>query len=283
MVRAQRASRARSGPAGRFRNPRANPADRREVLRIARELADQLDPKGRAAVLLAGSWLRGDAHEGSDIDLWVIGRKRRRDTSLEQGGRKVSVHYNTLEGERRAMRDPAWFGGAVPGWRTARILRDPKGVAVKLRAEARRFRWGPVRRTRDVYVADQLVGWAEEVMKLLRAMETGESETASVQRNLLANRMAFLQALRQEHLWGSENGLWEWAERHAGPAFRSAQRAALGTDGGSWRESCEGALRLYSLTARANLPVLRREKLRIVTTACRRAGYPIDGRGSAPR
>lgn len=246
-------------------------------------MAHQLDPKGRSAVLLAGSWLRGDAHEGSDIDLWVIGRTRKRDTSLERDGRTVSVHYNTAEGERRAMRDPAWLGGAVPGWRTARILRDSKGVATKLRSQARRFRWISVRRTRDAYVADQLVGWAEEVMKLLRAMETGEPETASVQRNVLANRMAFLRALRLEHLWGSENGLWEWVGKHAGPSFRSAQRAALGTDGESWRESCEGALRLYAVTAQASLPVLRGEKRRVVVAACRRAGYPIDAKGSGRR
>ena len=119
--------------------------------------------------------------------------------------------------------------------------------------------------------------------KLLRAMETGEQETASVQRNLLANRMAFLRALMLEKLWDTENGLWERTARWAGPSFRSAQRAALGTDGGSWRASCEGALRLYSLTARASLPILRGEKRRLVASACRRAGYPIEGRSSGRR
>jgi nucleotidyltransferase-like protein len=251
-------------------------------VRVARQLARELDPSGRAAVLLAGSWVRGEARQGSDIDLWVVGR-READVVLERGGRQVSVHYCTAAAERRALRSPARLGGAVPGWRQARILSDPKGVAARLKREAHRFRWSSVRGARDAYVADQLAGWAEEVVKLLRALETDERETASVQRNLLANRMAMLRALEFELLWGTENGLWERTAKLAGPAFRSAQQAALGTDEGSWREGCEGALRLYALSARANLGILRGEKRRIVTAACRRAGYPIEGPGSRQR
>lgn len=267
--------RRRPTPPGPGRNPRAGLAAHREVHRIASRLADEVDPRGTAAVLLAGSWARGDAHEASDIDLWVVGR-RGREKILERDGRMVSVKFSTAASERREMRNPARLDGAVPGWRRAKILRDPKGVAAKLRSEARRFRWAPVRRSRDAYIAAQLAGGAEEVAKLLRALDTGEKETASVQRNLLANQMAFLRVLPLEHLSGSENGFWEWAAKRAGPAFRSAQRAALGIDGRGWRASCEGALRLYALTARANLGVLRGEQRRVVEAICRRAGYPIS-------
>jgi hypothetical protein len=240
-------------------------------------LVDEVDPRGTAAVLLAGSWARGDAHEASDIDLWVVGpRPRRRHRILEREGRMVCVNYQTVAEARREMRNPGRLDGAVPGWRIALILRDRRGVATRLKAEARRFRWASLRRERDRYLADQLVGWAEEVAKLLRAMERGERETAAVQRNLLANQMAFLRLLPLERLWDTENGLWERAGKWAGPRFASAQRAALGTHGADWRESCEGALRLYALTARASRGVLRREQRRIVARTCRRCGYPID-------
>ena len=156
-------------------------------------------------------------------------------------------------------------------------------MAARLKREARAFRWERVRRTRDAYVADQLAGWAEEVLKLLRAHETDERETASVQRNLLANRMAVLRALELEILWDTENGLWERTARRAGRAFRVAQRAALGTDGGPWEASLEGALRLYSVVARASRPLLRGENRRIVAMACRRAGYPIETRATRRR
>lgn len=261
----------------RARNPRADAAEHRAVLRLASRLATEVDPRGEAAVLLAGSWARGDAHQASDIDLWVVGnRGRARQKIVERDGHMVCVKFSTPATERREMRNPGRLDGAVPGWRSARILRDPNGVAAQLKSEAYRFRWRPVRSARDRYVADQLVGWAEEVAKLLRALATGERETASVQRNLLANQMAFLRVLPLERFWDTENGLWERAGRWAGAEFHAAQRAALGTDGGSWKESCEGALRLYALTARANLSLLRGEKRRIVLTMCDRAGYPLE-------
>jgi len=270
------------GPSGGTRNPLATRAAGREVLRVARGLADEFDPKRRSAVVLAGSWARGDAREASDIDLWVIGR-RKGDVIFERDGRQVSVRYGTVAGDRREMRTPTRLGGVVPGWRSAKVLRDPNGAAARLRSEARQFRWSSVRPACDAYVAEQLVGWAQHVAKLLRAMETGERETAAVQRGLLANRMAFLRALDLEYLWGTENGLWERVAERAGSAFRSAQRTALGIAGQSWRDSCEGALRLYALTARANLGLLRGEKRRIVEDACRRAGYPLERLKAARR
>ena len=252
------------------------------MLRIAARLADEVDPQGRAAVLLAGSWARGDAHQASDIDLWVVGKKGR-NRVFERDGYMVSVKFGTTADEHWEMRTPRRLDGAIPGWRNARILRDPSGLAAKLKAEARRFRWGPVRRARDRYVSKQLAELAEEVAKLLRAIGTGEKETASVQRNLLAHQMAFLRLLLLERLWETENGMWEDAAKRCGPEFRRIQRAAFGIDRGSWRASCEAALRLYSLTARASLPVLIGEKRRIVVAACRRAGYPVEGRAVGRR
>lgn len=244
---------------------------------LAARIAHELVPRGRAAVLLAGSWARGNAHEASDVDLWVVGKKGR-DRFLERNGYMVCVKHSSVAEARRELRTPRLLDGAVPGWVHARILRDPAGIAARIQREARRFRWAPVRRARDAYVAEQLVGWAEEVAKLLRALETGERETASVQRNLLANHMAFLPMLVLERLWETENGLWEDAAAHSAPAFRAAQRAAFGTDGSDWRESCEGALRLYALTARANLGLLKGDARRIVIATCRRAGYPVAER-----
>ena len=117
---------------------------------------------------------------------------------------------------------------------------------------------------------------------MLRALDTGERETASVLRNLIANRMAFLRLLPEEMWWTTENGLWEMAGRRGGAEFRKAQRSALGTDGSDWRATCEAALWLYSLTARANQRYLSGENRRIVEGACRRAGYPLGRRTPRP-
>jgi hypothetical protein len=123
------------------------------------------------------------------------------------------------------MRGPTRLGGTVPGCRTARVLRDPNGAAARLQSEARRFRWSSVRGACDAYVVEQVVGWAQHVAKLLRTMETGERETALVQRGLLANRIAFLRALNLEYLWGTENGLWERVAERAGLPLRPTDGA----------------------------------------------------------
>jgi len=190
----------------------------------------------------------------------------------------VSVKFSTPAEERREMSDPSHFDGTVPGWRSARILRDPQGVARRLQREARRFRWSSIRRAVRKYVGDQLAEHAEEVVKLVRALDTGERETASVLRNVIANRMAFLRLLPLEQWWTTENGLWERAGRRAGAEFQRAQRSALGTDGSTWNESCEAALRLYSLTVRANRRYLTKENRRVVEAVCRLAGHPAAKR-----
>ena len=247
------------------------------MIRWARSFARRADPRQRSAVLLAGSWARGDAHEGSDIDLWVVRVKGRSHLRLlEQEGRLVSVRYSTVADERREMRDPGRWDGAIPGWLHARVLYDPRGIAQPLRSEARRRKRSVDRAVRDRYLAYQLAYWSEEVVKLLRALERGERETAAVERNLLANHLAFLRVLPMEKWWDTENGFWEKAGRWAGPQFRRAQRAALAIQGEGWKQGCEAALELYSLTARANLSLLRGDHRRVVLAACRRAGYPID-------
>ena len=251
------------------------------MFQIAQGLVDEIDPRGTAAVLIAGSWARGEAHAASDVDVWVVTETPppSRHRMLRRRGHLVSIKFSTPAEEHREMSDPSHFDGAVPGWRSARIVRDPRGVARSLQQEAERFRWSSVRSAVRKYVGDQLAEWAEEVVKLVRALETGERETASVYRNLIANRMAFLRLLPLGRWWTTENGLWEKAGRRAGPEFRRAQRSALGTDGSTWTEGCEAALRLYSLTARANWRYLSEENRRVVDAACRLAGYPVTKRG----
>jgi len=266
-----------SVPRKKPRNPPADRAQHRSVVRLAGRLADAVDPDGGAAVLLSGSWARGEAHVRSDIDLWVVTETPplARHRMFQREGRMVSVKFSTPEEEHREMADPSHLDGAVPGWRAARILRDPRGVARRLKQEAERFRWSPLRPVIRKWAGDQLAESAEEVVKLVRALETGERESASVFRNVIANRMAFLRLLPLERWWRTENGLWESAGRRAGAAFRQTQRSALGTDGSTWQQSCDAALRLYSLTARANRRYLSAENRQVVEAACRLAGYPI--------
>ncbi len=231
-------------------NPPATIADQLRGRVVFDTLARRFADRGAIAVVLGGSWSRGEAHRGSDIDMWVLGRRSGHQTLL-RGGFQVHVERTTERAERRRLLDPRRVGGSVPGWRSALLVYDPRGVAARIQAEARRFRWSTIASRCDRWVADQVTESAEEAIKLIRAMAEGSLETAAVQRNLLADRMAIVLAVHRRILYGTENEMWERVGRRVGGRWRSAQRAALGVPRGDVVGSCDAALELYLLTATA--------------------------------
>ncbi|MGA8274683.1 MAG: nucleotidyltransferase domain-containing protein [Thermoplasmata archaeon] len=255
--------RAGSKPYWRTRNPPATVTDQRRAQAVFDSLARQLADEGAIAVALGGSWARGEAHRASDIDMWVLGRRSGQKTLLRDGF-PVNIERTTERLERSRFRDPRQVGGCVPGWRSALLVYDPQRVAAKLQAEARGFRWSTIAPRCDRWVAGEVAGLAEEVVKLVRALGEGSLETAAVQRNLLANRLVFVMAVHRRILWGSENEMWERVGRRVGGKWRTSQRVALGVSGGDFVRSCCAALTLYLLTAAAVRTTLSSEQARMV-------------------
>jgi hypothetical protein len=121
-------------------------------------------------------------------------------------------------------------------------------------------------------VAEQTVGWAEEAIKLVRALATGNRETAAVQRNLLADGLAVVLAIHRRMLWDSENALWERVGRRMGGAWAKAQRRALLGEAAGFEASCVAGLALYARTVDAVRDVLAPEQAAIARHACEVAG-----------
>ena len=240
---------------------------------MARSVAREYRDRGATSVVLGGSWARGDAHRESDLDVWVFGMRTGGDL-LWRPPFMVVVDRRSVRAEERRLRTPPHIGGSVPGWRVARPLHDPHAIARRLRAEARRFQWSTVRPKCDRWVAEQVVRWAEEAIKLVRALATGNFATAAVQRNLLAEGLGFVIAIHRHWFWDSENEAWERIGRAVGGTWGAAQRAALGIPRGSVATSCQGALALYGATAEEIGPLLRPDERAIVANACRVAGVP---------
>jgi len=142
----------------------------------------------------------------------------------------------------------------VPGWRKARILYDPHGIAGELKREARAFDWDAVAKDCDAWVAEATTGWAEEVHKLAGMLQRGASLGVAVQRSVLAIRLAPIIALHRRILYGSENALWDAVSDEMGEPWASTQRAALGIDGQSLAESSKASLRLYVLASDEIMP-----------------------------
>ncbi len=262
------------------------------AMRIARTAAREAMGRGALAVVLTGSQARGDAGAGSDIDLVVVFDKAP-DAGSEPAaysmrrGRLVATAWTTPRMAAAAFRDPARFPTYVPGWREAVLLADPDVVAARIQARARRWEWDDVADATDAYVAEQITGWAEEVHKLVAALERGQRHTASVQRSLLAVHLAGLVALQRRILWGADNALHDLVSAAMGEPWASVQSRAFGEGGESHEDSCRAALELYGLAAgecsseRSADPeaspeavgeVLNRQQRAVVGEACAVAG-----------
>jgi predicted nucleotidyltransferase len=254
------------------RNPRAPRAEYAGVFQLAREVAAAEVARGASAVVLAGSWARADAHRHSDVDVWVIGRRRGHEFRVREG-RILSVARKTVADLRAELRSPRLAGCVVPAWRTCRILVDRRGAARRLQREAARFRWSRLRARCDRYVADSLTEWAEEAIKLTRLLADGDEESAAVQRNLLVHAMAGLLAV-DRRLFYNENDLWERVGHRMGAAWHRRQRRALALGGGSFEDSCQAALELYRATAEALSPRLTNAQRAVVDRVSRSVAKP---------
>lgn len=133
------------------------------------------------ALALTGSYARGDANGHSDVDLLRF-TEREASSARERyhlwlvDSRLVSVTTTTIAGKRAELTQPDSALWAVPGLRQARILTDHAGRLAALIAEARAFTWTPeLRHAAFDYASDTLAGLAEEVHKLLGALERDDT------------------------------------------------------------------------------------------------------------
>jgi hypothetical protein len=238
--------------------------DFREVIE---HRADDLMRQGAQAVVLIGSRVRGDAHPESDVDVVVIGDGT--DYGLKRSdGYLFSISWRSADRWRAAFDAPNEAGGAIPGWRGARIMRDPEGVAAALQAEAQAWTWHRIDGACDTWVAEQITGWAEEVHKLIAAMAYERLFAAAVQRNLLATHLAPTLAVHFRLLYDSQNVLWDLVAEKMGEDWSIVQGQAFSAPVGYFIASCQAALTLYVLAAREVYPLLDARQRDVVDYAC---------------
>jgi len=246
----------------------------KEALRTCKTISRRLVKQGAEAVVVFGSWVRGDHYSESDLDIHAIGkgppyRLERYQNFL------VSISWQTAKQDRQAFKDPKQVGGIIPAWRNAFIVYDPKSIAKALKQESRAWRWEPLSKKTDRWVADEIAGWAEEVHKLVGNLQVGRRTAASVQRSLLAIYMGRVLAAHHRLLYDTENRLWDLVSERMGPTWTRLQSAALAEGDQSFEETCRAALQLYVLTAREVRSLLNDQEREVVDHACKIAGEPL--------
>ncbi len=217
---------------------------RATIERMTAELA----AAGAQAVVLFGSFARGQASAHSDIDLLALGSGEKRYEWRD--GRLVDVAWVPVEAARQQFTDPGAVGAAIRGWREAQIQYDPAGIAGDLQRDAIAWTWDRLGlHAADAWVAREIAGLAEEVFKLVTALEQRRALTAAVQRNVLVLHLAGIVAVHHRLLYGSENRLWDMVAEALGPAWADAQGCTMGLSAPPFEETCRAALTLYRLAA----------------------------------
>jgi len=155
----------------------------RRALQVSRAISRRLVGQGAEAVVLFGSWVRGDAYAESDLDVHAIGKGSYCRLERYQGF-LVSIAWATARRHRQAFKDPSQAGGIVSAWRNAMVIYDPRGIANALKQEAERWQWDSISKQVDKWVAEELTGWAEEVHRVVGNCSSG----AEVPRQLNGQR-----------------------------------------------------------------------------------------------
>jgi len=246
----------------------------RKALQVSRAISRRLVGQGAEAVVLFGSWVRGDAYAESDLDVHAIGKGSH--YRLERyRGFLVSVAWATARRHRQAFKDPSQAGGIVSAWRNAMVIYDPRGIANALKQEAGRWQWDSINKHVERWVAEELTGWAEEVHRVVGNLQLGRRSAAAAQRSALALKMAPIMAAYHRIFYDSENRLWDLVSKRMGRKWAQVQSIALGEGGQSLDDTCKAALQLFALAAQEVRHLLDQRQYQVVAHACEIAGHSL--------
>ncbi len=238
-----------------------------EALEVARSLVPRLVAQGAEAVVLTGSHARGTAHRHSDVDVVPLGVGPAR-TLIRRSGLLVAISWRTAARIRERLADPGEVGTAVPTAREALILYDPFEVAASIQQDALAWTWEVVEDRCDAWVAEEITRLAEEVQKLIGALENGWSYPAAMQRSVVALGVGPVLAVHFRLLYGREARLFGLLSDVMGERWEQPQARSLGLGGEPLRGSCAAALELYSLAAAEAWHLLDARQRRVVSHAC---------------
>ncbi len=131
------------------------------------------------AMVLMGSFARGDAGRFSDVDLLRFVKEEAKD--------QQSAVSHVIDGRLVVVADIApnkidsWFTrpeeatGIIVGLRDAQPLWDPDGYFAEIQRRARDFVWdSSMQEKADAYASREMVGWAEEAHKALEGLRSGD-------------------------------------------------------------------------------------------------------------
>jgi hypothetical protein len=246
---------------------------------------EKVDSPDVIGVGIVGSYARGQDGKYSDVDLDIFTSRLPenpydRYTLRYWDDKLVSLKYTLPDDERSALTDPRRAIWAVPGLRGMKILLDKDGSMAGLQKAAQDFDWAPLQSIADEFAAEEIMGTAEEVHKILNGLARGHESTVLYATWGLVKNMLEAVAVQRGLMIVSENRYFDLIQDAVGrdSKWTSTFRTAWGLDYASSQYQSRGAaaLRLYRLSAAMFdelIPAKHREVVNRTLQLIKDAGY----------
>ena len=248
-------------------------------------ILERIDSPNVIGVGIVGSYARGHESKYSDVDLEIYVSKLPENpydcyTLRDWDEKLVSLKYLSIADERAELTDPRHAIWAVPGLRGMTILLDKDGSISALQQTAQDFDWASLQSAADEFAAEEVMGCAEEVHKILNGLARGHESTVLYATWGLVKNMLEAVAVQRGLMIISENRYFDLIQDSIGrdSKWTRAFRTAWGLDLSACQYQSRGAaaLTLYCLTAAMFddlIPEKHREVVNKTLQLIKEAGY----------
>jgi len=246
---------------------------------------NEIDSDDVTGVGIVGSYARGQESIYSDVDFDIFvsalpENEYDRYTMRYRDNKLVSLKYTLLDDERAALNDPQRAIWTVPGLIGMNIILDKDGSLAELQRRALKFDFSRLQKKANEFAAEEVMGSAEEVHKILNGLARGHESTVLYASWGLVKNLIEAVAVQRGIMIVSENRYFDLIQESVGRDTKwvSAFRSAWGLDPKSSQYQSRGsaALTLYRLTAAmfdGLIPNKHREVVTNTLKLIKEAGY----------
>jgi len=219
---------------------------------------EKIDSPDVIGIGIVGSYARGQESKYSDVDFDIFVSKMPENEydrySLRYwDGKLVSLKHVLFVDELSALTLPWRAIWAVPGLSGMRIILDKDGSLAELQKMAQKFDFSLLQPEADEFAAEEIMGCAEEVHKILNGLARSHESTVLYATWGLVKNLLEAVAVQRGIMIVSENRYFDLVQESVGRDTKwvSAFRTAWGLDSTSSQYQSRGAaaLTLYRLTA----------------------------------